>query len=326
MLPIELKNLLGLGNPENDMGKHIYISTSSFGVESTLPIDKLKAEGFVISFNPFGRKLTPQETIQELSQSDGVVAGTEAYPSSVIEQLSRLKTISRCGAGSDGIDKAALQARGITLSVTPDVHVTAVAEIALAGLLSLTRKIALHYVSMRSGEWEKSMGTNLSGKTVGLLGFGRVGRAFAQLLSGLSCPIMAYDPLAKSVPEGVQLVTSPQAIYKQADVISLHMPSTPDTKNLIDEKVLAQCKDTVLLVNTSRGDLVHENALEVFLKAHPQAGAYLDVFQQEPYKGNLSQLPNCVTTPHIATFTRETRVNMELEAVNNLINYFKANG
>ena len=306
--------------------KHIYISTSSFGVESQLPLDKLKSEGFEISLNPFGRKLTIDETIQELATADGVVAGTEAYPEAVIAQLPKLKIISRCGAGSDGIDKVALKAKGITLAVTPDVHVTAVAEIALAGLLSLTRKIAHHYVSMRGGDWEKSMGTNLSGKSVGLLGYGRVGQAFAQLLSGFSCSVLVYDPYTKASHPGIQFMSSPEELFKRADVLSIHMPSTPETKNLINAIVLSQLKDNVLLVNTSRGDLIDEQALFNFLQSHPQAGAYLDVFQQEPYKGNLSQLANCVTTPHIATFTRETRVNMELEAVSNLVNYFKNNG
>ncbi len=304
--------------------KKILISTSSFGVESSEPLRLLESAGVEFSLNPHGRKLSKEETIALLQDKDGVIAGTESYPKEVVEKLSSLKVISRCGAGTDGIDKNFLKQSGITLLNTPDVHITAVAELTLAGLLSLSRKIALNHAVMISGKWEKFMGTNISSKTVGLIGFGKVGQAVARLLSGFGCSILVYDPYFKnSPPAGCCVVTSLDEIWKQADVISLHIPSTGETKSLINKEVLAKVKPDVILVNTSRGDLVDESALYDFLKDHAGAGAYLDVFQQEPYKGPLTTLPNIVLTPHVGTFTRETRVNMEVESVVNLINYFK---
>ncbi len=168
------------------------------------------------------------------------------------------------------------------------------------------------------------MGTNLSSKTVGLIGFGKVGQAVARLLSGFGCTILIYDQFYKSSPPAnCRVVDTLDEIWKQADVISLHIPSTSETKNFINSGSLSKMKPDVLLLNTSRGDLVDETALHDFLQQHPGAGAYLDVFQQEPYTGPLLKLPNVVLTPHVGTFTRETRVNMEVESVMNLINYFK---
>ena len=305
--------------------KKILISTSSFATESTEPLDRLKDAGIAYVINPLKRKLTLDETIQLLNDMDGVIAGTEAYPKSVLEKLPKLKLISRCGAGTDGIDKDALKSMGIALFNTPQVHVTAVAELAIAGLLSLSRKIVPQHELLVSGKWEKKMGVNISQKTIGIIGFGKVGQAVAQMLSGFSCKLLIYDPFYKQAiePSIGKLVNSLDEIWSQSDVISLHIPSTPETKELLNTQSLAKLKHHVIILNTSRGDLITESALVEFLTNNPSAGAYLDVFEQEPYQGALTQLQNVVLTPHIGTFTLETRSNMELEAAINLINYFK---
>ncbi len=303
----------------------ILISTSSFATESTEPLDRLDGAGIDYVINPLKRKLTLDETIQLLNDMDGVIAGTEAYPKSVLEKLRKLKVISRCGAGTDGIDKDALKSMGIELFNTPQVHVTAVAELTLAGLLSLSRKIATQHHLLVSGKWEKKMGVNIAHKTVGIIGFGKVGQAVARMLSGFSCKLLIYDPFySQTIEESFgQRVTSLDEIWSQSDVISLHIPSTSETKGLLNSQSLAKLKRDVLILNTSRGDLIQESALHDFLVSNPSAGAYLDVFDQEPYHGPLSQLQNVVLTPHIGTFTLETRSNMELEAAINLINFFK---
>jgi D-3-phosphoglycerate dehydrogenase / 2-oxoglutarate reductase len=307
--------------------KKIIITTSSFATESAEPLNQLKAAGIDYVLNPFKRKLTQDETIQLLSDKHGVVAGTEAYPKSVLEKLPNLKVISRCGAGTDGIDKEFLKSAGIALINTPDVHVTAVAELTISGLLSLSRKVVTQHQNLISGKWEKSMGTNLSLKTVGVIGFGKVGQAFAKMLSGFSCKLLVYDPYCQQAidPSVGKLVSSLEEIWAQADVISLHIPSTSETKRLVNSQSLSKMKQNVLILNTSRGDLIDERALCEFLLCNPTAGAYLDVFDQEPYSGPLTQLKNIVLTPHIGTFTYETRSKMELESVVNLINFLKNN-
>jgi D-3-phosphoglycerate dehydrogenase / 2-oxoglutarate reductase len=303
--------------------KRILLATSSFGVESNEPLKLLESAGITYTFNPYKRKLNIDETVSLLQGMDGVIAGTEAYNKEVIEQIPTLKIISRCGAGIDGIDLELLKLKGIALRNTPTVHRIAVAELALTGLLSLIRNIPLNHATIASGKWVKTMGQNLSGKTIAILGLGKVGQAFAQLISGFDCQILGYDPYFSGDLPGIQRVKEVQDVWQQADVISLHMPATAETIGLINKHVLEQVKSTVLVVNTSRGELIHEEALHTFLSSHPLAGAYLDVFQQEPYSGPLTTLPNVILTPHIGTFTMETRVTMEMESVNNLITFFQ---
>jgi D-3-phosphoglycerate dehydrogenase len=168
------------------------------------------------------------------------------------------------------------------------------------------------------------MGRNLSGKTIGLIGMGKVGQAFAHLLSGFGCYLLAYDPYYRgSWPAGIQRVINLNEMWAKADGISLHIPATEETRHILNRQVFQAVKHDVIFINTSRGDLIDESALFEFLQGHPEAGAYLDVFQQEPYTGPLTSLANIVVTPHIGTFTRETRVNMEIESVMNLINFFR---
>lgn len=306
--------------------KSVLISTSSFGVESQEPLNRLREAGISVELNPYGRKLNHEETVKLLQDKAGVLAGTEAYPKEVLAQLPNLKIISRCGAGTDGIDQAYLKEHGITLCSTPNVHITAVAELTLAGLLSITRKMPQHHATTVAGQWGKVMGSNLAGKTVGLIGFGKVGQAVAKLLHAFGCQIIAFDPYLTGNSETVMRASTVHDIWTQADVISLHAPSTQETKGIINGQALSAMKPNVIILNTSRGDLVDEQALFDFLQSNPQASAYLDVFQQEPYQGPLSKLPNVVVTPHVGTFTKETRVNMELEAATHLIQYFLNNG
>ncbi|MBI3217916.1 MAG: phosphoglycerate dehydrogenase [Bacteroidetes bacterium] len=307
--------------------KKILISTSSFATESREPLNRLTEAGIEYVINPLKRKLTSEETIELMADKDGVIAGTEAYPKSVLDKLPNLKVISRCGAGTDGIDKEALRAMNILLFNTPQVHVTAVAELTISGLLALSRKIVSQHQLLVAGKWEKKMGVNISNKTVGIIGFGKVGQAVARMLSGFSCKLLIYDPFYTSSIDPLfgKNVSSLDEIWSQADIISLHIPSTSETKGLLNIESLAKMKRDVLILNTSRGDLIQEQALHQFLIANISAGAYLDVFDQEPYAGSLTQLPNVVLTPHVGTFTLETRTNMELEAAINLINYFKNN-
>lgn len=307
------------------MVKKIFISTSSFGIESSKPIQLLQEAGIHYSLNPLGRKLSKEETVNLLQEVDGVVAGTETYSRDVLEKLPRLRVISRCGAGTDGIDREYLQQKDISLLNTPNVHVTAVAELTLAGLFSLSRKVSQGDALMKAGKWEKLMGTNLGGKTVALIGLGRVGKEVANVLIAMRCRVLGFDPYFKGTfPAGVEHITSLDRIWQEADVISLHLPATEEARHLVRQETLLKCKPTVMIVNTSRGELVNEGDLIEFLNSHPQAGAYIDVYEKEPYSGPLATLPNVIVTPHVGTFTKETRVSMEIEAVQNIIHYFNS--
>ncbi len=302
----------------------IFISTSVFGKESDLPLKILQQEGIEYQLNPFGRKLTVEETTEFLKDKHGVISGTEAYPAQVIRALNKLKVISRCGAGTDGIDTEELKKRGIALLRTENVHVQAVSELTIGALVALARKIPQHQADMRNMHWHRQAGTDIGSSVLGIVGFGKVGQRVAELLAAWGCKIIVYDPYYSGKPPGhVRLVRHPDELWSTADFITLHLPLNSETHQFINSRVFSQLKKDVKIVNTARGELISEEDLALFLEQNQMAAAFFDVFWEEPYRGKLLELPNFIATPHIGTFTTETRIRMELEAVKNLINYFK---
>lgn len=290
-------------------------STSSLGKESARPIELLERAGFVVRGNPHGRTLTTDEARAHLEGVVGLVAGTEKLTAELLRQLPQLKCISRVGVGMDSVDLGAAKELGIAVVNTPEAHVDAVAELTLAGLLALLRRVPHSDASIRAGKFDKPMGRLLRGKSVGFVGYGRVARALARLLAPFDCAIAAYD-IAR--PEDVPSLEL-DALLAQSDIVSLHLPYAKSAHHLIGAAQLARLKPDAILVNTARGGLIDEAALLAHLQAHPKAGAYLDCFEKEPYQGPLAQLPNVVATAHIGSYAREARVRMETEAVENLL-------
>lgn len=299
----------------------VAISTSSFAGESSQPLDLLRQHGFEVRLNPHGRQLTPDEARGFLDGVVGLVAGTEKLGAELLRASTGLKAISRVGVGMDSIDLAAARELGIAVINTPDAHVDAVAELTLAGLLGALRLVPDCHANIRAGTWKKPMGRLLRGKTVGLIGFGRVGRAFARLLQPFECPILAFDPVrddGAAEALGVRYCAL-EALLPACDVVSLHLPYAVSAHHIVGAAQLAAMRDDAVLVNASRGGLVDEEALAAFLNSHPRAAAYLDCFETEPYRGPLCQLPNAFLTAHIGSYAREARERMEREAVENLL-------
>lgn len=299
----------------------VAVSTSSFGKEDRAPLDRLSAAGFEIRMNPHGRALAGDEVRSHLVDVCGLVAGTEKLTREILSALPQLKVISRVGTGIDNVDLVAARELGIEVRNTPDAHVDAVAELTFAGLLAMMRKVTTSDASIRGGGFAKPMGRLLRGKTVGLVGFGRVARAFASLLAPWNVTVRACDVQRDETAAeklGVQLVDL-DALLRDSDVVSLHLPYSKGAHHLIGAAQLALLKPDAIVVNTSRGGLIDEAALLAHLQANANAGAYLDCFEQEPYKGPLSTLPNVVLTSHIGSYAKEARVRMELEAVDNLL-------
>jgi len=295
----------------------IAISTSSFAAEYQAPLDLLRAGGFEVRLNPHGRQLTPEEVAGFLDGVVGLIAGTEKLGGDVLRAHPELKVISRVGVGLDNVDLAAARELGIAVFNTPDAHVDAVAELTLAGLLSALRHVPDCHAGIRAGGWKKPMGRLLRGKTVGLIGFGRVGRGFARLIAPFGCPILAVDPARdQAAADSVGARYAELAdVLAACDVVSLHLPYAQSAHHLIGAAELAAMREDAVLVNASRGGLVDEAALAAHLRAHPRALAYLDCFEKEPYAGPLRELPNLVMTAHIGSYARETRERMESEAV-----------
>lgn len=299
----------------------VAISTGSFGKESPRPLELLRAAGFEVRANPTGRTLTSDEAKEHLQGVVGLVAGTEKLTREVLTACPQLRCISRVGVGIDGVDLAAARELSIAVVNTPEAHVDAVAELTLAGLLSLLRAIPRSDASIRGGGFEKPMGRLLRGKSVGFLGFGRVARALTRLLAPFEGERWAYDPVedeAAAQSLGVRY-GSLDEVLAASDIVSLHLPYSKAAHNLIGADQLARMRDDAILVNTARGGLVDEAALLAHLDAHPKAGAYLDCFEKEPYQGPLGKAKNAVLTAHIGSYAREARIRMEVEAVENLL-------
>lgn len=299
---------------------HIQITTSTFGKAGNKPIDYLKKNGVDFKMNPYQRKLTEEEAISLLQGVKGVIAGTEPYTENVLANLPDLKIISRCGIATDNIDLRAARERGIEIYNTPDLHVDAVAELALAGTLTLMRKLSVCDKDIRTGQWKKKMGRSLYQKKIGLIGYGNVARRFEQLLSPFTRSISYYDPFIEQPESSASRFTDLDELLAISDLISVHIPFSKENEHLLDADAFKKMKRDVVFVNTSRGGLVDEDALYTFLQNHPEAAAYLDVFREEPYSGRLTELENVLMSPHIATTTKETREEMEYQACVNLLN------
>lgn len=306
----------------------VLTTTSSFGKMSRRPLEMLEAAGCSVTMNPYGRTLTPDESRQLLADVDGLVAGTEKLSQDVLSHAPRLKVISRVGTGMDGIDRAAAAARGIQVCNTPDAHVDGVAELTLAGILNLLRQVAAADRRLRRQVWQKPMGHLLRGKRVGIIGLGRAGKRLVELLRPFDVAILAHDPLpdhAFAQAHHVQYLPL-EEVMAVANIVTLHLSYSPETYHLLNQERLARLQPGAFVVNCARGGLVDEAALLAALQSGHLAGAYLDTFEREPYQGPLAELDNVLLTPHIGSYAAECRVRMEVEAVENLLRVFKAQG
>ena len=244
-----------------------------------------------------------------------VVRNRTKVTADVIAAAPNLKVIARAGVGLDNIDLKAADAAGVVVVAGLGANAVSVGELTLGLALSLLRNIPVHDVATRDGGWVRTPGRELSGLTWGLLGCGATGLATAKLLQGFNCSLLGYDPYAKNVP-GVELTTF-EDVLKRSDVVSIHMPSTPETNGSINAATLALMKKDAIIVNVGRGEVINEADLIAALKAKTIAGAALDVRAQEPpITGEMEQIPNLILTPHVAGITKESqlRINQILTA------------
>lgn len=297
----------------------IVTTTTTFGLFDKGPLLMLKQKGHNVVVNPYKRKLEETELISLCQDADGMIAGTERLNGKVLEQLPRLKVISRCGVGTENVDLKKAKQLNIKVLNTPQAPALAVAELTVGFILNLLRKVGVMDRNIRAGQWKKEMGSLLAGKKVGVIGFGRIGGKVAGLLKPFSCEVRFSDPVVKDGKCGLRRVSLTQ-LLKWADIVSIHAAGS---KLLMNKKELAAMKRGAWLINVSRGALVDENALLNALKSGQLSGAALDVFSHEPYKGPLSDLDNVILTPHIGSYAQEARVQMEMEAARNLLEALK---
>jgi D-3-phosphoglycerate dehydrogenase len=241
-----------------------------------------------------------------------VVRSATTLDAALIERASRLKVIGRAGVGVDNVDVDAATRRGIVVANAAESTVDSAAEHAIALLLALARNVPQAHAALTAGTWDRQRftGIELAGKTLGVLGLGRIGREVARRALGLGLRVVAYDPYV--APDrfrelGVEAAGSLEEVYATADVITLHLPLSDATRGLIGASALSAMKDGVRIVNAARGGLVDEEALIAAIRSGKVAGAALDVFETEPYAGPLLDLAQVVVTPHLAGSTTEAQ-------------------
>ena len=304
----------------------VLITTVPFGDKDRLPIDRLEAEGIQYVINPLGRKLKEAELAEMIADFDVLIAGTEQITDKVMESALNLRLISRVGVGLDSVNLAAARRRGIKVSYTPDAPAPAVAELTIGLVLSLLRFTHVANAQLHRGVWERHFGQRLSEMTIGVIGAGRIGGRVVKHLSAFGVKKILVNDLAAGqikIP-GVKFDWADKdEIYRDADVITVHVPLTAHTKDMICDDAMRKMKRSVRIINTARGGIVNEVDLASALKHSSIGGAAIDVFCQEPYSGPLSRFDSCLLTSHLGSMSVDCRTRMEIEATEEAIRYLR---
>lgn len=303
----------------------ILITTVPFGEYNRLPLDILDNSGIEYLINPYNKKLTETQLSELVGDFDVLLAGTEPITEKVMAGAPKLKFISRVGIGLDSIDLKAARKRGIKVSYTPDAPYPAVAELTLGMILTLLRSVHISNQQIRQGNWRRIFGRRLDDIVIGIIGVGRVGTHLLRCLRGFGRIQILVNDISPNIELNSEFclkwVTKEQ-IYREADVISLHIPLTPLTKNMICREQLLQMKKDSFVINTSRGGIINEKDLyEVMVGGH-LGGAAIDVFENEPYQGNLTEIDRCLLTAHMGSMSVDCRSQMELEATKEVVRFF----
>ena len=303
------------------MSYRVAIGPSSFAAEDTTPLKMLESAGVEVVPNPFERRLTEEEIIAHLDGVDGLIAGLEPLNRRVLSSAPRLKAIARVGIGMDNVDLEAAKELGIKVSNTPDEPAKAVAEMTVAALLALCRRVLPANAALHQGHWQKSIGLGLAGTRVLLVGYGRIGRLVGELLRAFRPEILVADPFLdeNSLNAGERYVSLDDGL-READVISLHASGT---KLLLGTSEFGTMRDGVILLNSARAELVDKTAFIEALESGKVSSAWCDVFWQEPYQGPLLDFDQVLLTPHMSTYTRQCRFSMEVAAVENFLRDLK---
>lgn len=281
--------------------------------------------GFELACNDTGRKLDRDEQKALIADAFAVIAGTESYDDDMLAAAPNLKLVVRFGVGTDNFDLEAMKRRGIAVGVISNNN--SVAEFAVALILGIMKNLRLFDDAVRQGKWSRFTMRELKSKTVGILGFGRIGRRLAQLLQGFDVELVAYDPYmneAEAQRLNVKSVSLDE-LLACSDVVSLHIPATPQTHHLINRETIAKMKDGAYLVNTSRGVLIDESALKEALESGKLAGAALDVYEREPITKDLplNSVDNILLAPHVAALSVETNYNAGITCAESVIRVYQ---
>ena len=287
----------------------VLITTRSFGKEVREPLERLQREGCRILEWREGSGLPESDLLAKVGEADAWIVAFHPIGPALLDRAPRLRIIAKHGVGVDNIDIAAATERGIVVTTAPSANDQAVADLAMALLLALLRRIPEASGSVKAGRWERFLGAGFAGKTMGILGLGRIGQNVARRAAGFGVELIGADPVwpeeaAREI--GIRRVGI-RDLLAESDIITLHAPLTPETEGLIGEREITLMKSGVWIVNTSRGKVVNEKAMYEALVSGKVAGYATDVFETEPPAGSpLLSLPNVIGTPHMGTHTRES--------------------
>lgn len=306
----------------------VLITTVPFADKNRLPLELLENAGIDYVINPHNKKLTEDQLADLVSDFDVLIAGTEPITDKVMGRASNLKLISRVGIGLDSVDLLSARRRGIKVSYTPDAPSPAAAELTMCQILTLLRSVHVSNARMHQGQWHRFFGRRLAEVTVGVIGVGRIGSRVLRRMTGFGTPrVLVNDlqPNYKQIPEFKLEWVTKEEIYREADVITLHLPLTHLTKNMIRREHLMQMKPDALLINTSRGGIVNEQDLYEVMKSGHLGGAAIDVFEHEPYSGPLCEIERCLLTSHMGSMSVDCRTRMEIEATEEAVRFLMGN-
>jgi len=290
-------------------------------------IEILQSAGFDVTHKP---SLKEDEIISIINDYNVLIvrSGTKVTKK-IIDASKNLELIARAGAGVDNIDVTAATHRGIIVMNTPGGNTLSTAEHTMALLLSMCRNIPTANYELKQGSWDrkKYLGTELFGKKIGIIGLGKIGKEVAIRCKAFGMDVIGYDPvLTQDAAQklGVRLVSIDE-IFEQSDIITVHVPLSNETKNLIDRKAIERCKDGVKIINCARGGIVNEEALLEGLKSGKVSSAALDVFEKEPpqFPNELIEHPKVVVTPHIGASTKEAQEKVAIQIANQIIDYYQ---
>ena len=297
-------------------------STSlDFGKISQQPLDLLLENGCEFDTVKVNAE-SEAEGMEVIKDVDVLIVGLQRITEKVLESANRLKVIGRCGTGLDNIDLKAADSRGISVVYAPGSNAHSVADFAIGLMLALARKIPLIERKTKSGEWKRFIGNEIWGKTLGIFGLGEIGSNVAKRARGFDMNIIAYDVIKNESSArklGVEY-KSKEDILKESDFITIHLPLTEETRNLISEPELKAMKKTSIVINTARGGIIDEGALYRALKEEWIAGAALDVFENEPpVPGPLFEMDNFIPCPHLAGITMEALIRVHMTVARDIL-------
>ena len=303
----------------------VLITTVPFAEINQKPLELLNQAGIHYKINPLQKKLTEDDLASMISDYDMLIAGTEPITSKVLKRAKNLKLISRVGIGLDNVDLKIAKELGIKVSYTPDAPSPAVAELTISLILVLLRQIHISNEQLHLGKWHRFFGQRLSNMTIGVIGVGRIGKKVLSHLKGFGSPKVLANDISNQANkisyDNIKWVDK-EEIYEKADIITLHIPLTKLTKNMICKEQILLMKKNAILINTSRGGIINEKDLYNCLLKNHLKGAGIDVYEEEPYDGPLKHLTNCLMTAHLGSMTEDCRNQMEIEATQEIINFY----